>query len=109
MLPSLFPSLITRTEPEHLPPHAGAFVKDIYGWGQLSAPVIAGPFFVLWPELSIAVGICQVIRARNASAPEKVARKATPTARVIPHVIFFWLFFAARMVHDAGCPHSARW
>ncbi len=79
-------SLVTHTETERLPPHTGAFVQDIYGWGRLGAPVIAGPFFILYPERSIVVGIFQVIRERNASAAARVALNANPRARAIPHV-----------------------
>ncbi|CAM9302087.1 unnamed protein product [Ectocarpus sp. 12 AP-2014] len=39
----------------------GSFVEGMFGWGQLPAPVVSGPFFILWPELSITVGICQVL------------------------------------------------
>ncbi|CAM9235177.1 unnamed protein product [Scytosiphon promiscuus] len=39
----------------------GAYIKSMFGWGQLPAPVVTGPFFVLWPEISIAVGICQFL------------------------------------------------
>ncbi|CAN0127243.1 unnamed protein product, partial [Ectocarpus fasciculatus] len=38
----------------------GAYIEGMFGWGQLPAPVVAGPFFILWPELSITVGVCQV-------------------------------------------------
>lgn len=41
-------------------PTPGAYIQGMFGWGQLPAPVVTGPFFILWPELSITVGICQV-------------------------------------------------
>ena len=39
---------------------AGAYVQDKFGDGELAGPVITGPFFILWPELSMTVGVCQV-------------------------------------------------
>lgn len=36
-------------------------MQEKFGAGQLEAPVVAGPFFILWPELSITVGVCQVM------------------------------------------------
>lgn len=38
----------------------GSLSQQEFGWGQLPAPVVSGPFFILWPEISIAVGVCQV-------------------------------------------------
>lgn len=49
--------------PPPMHPSTGAFVKDKFGDGKLDAPVVAGPFFILYPELSIATGILQVNRA----------------------------------------------
>lgn len=42
-------------------PLAGAFVIQKFGDGKLVAPIIAGPFFILWPELSVTVGVFQVL------------------------------------------------
>eukprot|EP00903_Cladosiphon_okamuranus_P013017 g12145.t1 len=39
----------------------GAHIQDMFGWGELEAPVVAVVFFVKFPEISIAVGCVQIL------------------------------------------------
>ncbi|CAM9617898.1 unnamed protein product [Choristocarpus tenellus] len=39
----------------------GAFIIERFGDGQLPAPIAVGPFFVLFPEISVAVGLSQLL------------------------------------------------
>lgn len=56
LIPS--PLVVLVSFPSLLQP--GAYVQDMYGWGQLDAPVVAVTYFIIFPEISIAVGVCQV-------------------------------------------------
>lgn len=64
----LFPSSATTT---------GVFVQDKFGDGQLTGPVVSGPFFILFPEISIAVGVCQVRYKIHNSTTCAVVRSAS--------------------------------